>query len=285
MYGYKEFCRDILETAGVWVYVNGAQGNLATVEYIKAHESGEHETLTLALRAARIKAGVKPEEILAADCSGLGMYYLQNVNHVLPGDLKARHMKGLCRIIPLSQARVGCWVFMEYPANYKDPKLRGYTHHIGYIVAIENGVLYVVESGSHKSGVVKRRLSSGSLNGRWTSCGVFKQWDKDIFNESEAEEVLQIGDNNEQVGQLQDLLVAAGLGAGMDMAYRKQYGTKTAAAVEAAQGLLGIEKTGKADIQTVLGVAGLAATKKDAAFAMFKAQVRAEGAALQQLAK
>jgi cell wall-associated NlpC family hydrolase len=80
--------------------------------------------------------------LYAYDCSGLGMYYLQNETHTLPHDLSANGMKGLCE--KEETPRKGDWVF-----RLSDGKAT----HIGYMVSDTD----VVHAMGRKYGVVREK--------------------------------------------------------------------------------------------------------------------------------
>ena len=81
--------------------------------------------------------------LYAYDCSGLGMYYLQNETHTLPHDLSANGMKGLCE--KEETPRKGYWVF-----RLND---NGKATHIGYMVSDTD----VVHAMGRKYGVVREK--------------------------------------------------------------------------------------------------------------------------------
>lgn len=82
-------------------------------------------------------------ELRGYDCSGLGMYYFQNLTHVLPHDLSANGMMGLCEIV--DEPKRGYWLFR----TNEDGKAT----HIGYMVSDTE----LVEARGRAYGVVRRR--------------------------------------------------------------------------------------------------------------------------------
>lgn len=83
------------------------------------------------------------EVLYAYDCSGLGMYYLQNVTGVYPHDMSANSMMGECSMIekPVN----GSWLF-----RLND----GRATHIGYMVSDTE----CIHAAGRKLGVIKVRF-------------------------------------------------------------------------------------------------------------------------------
>ena len=80
-------------------------------------------------------------ELYAYDCSGLGMYYLQNVTGVFGRDMNANGMMGQCEAADLPKC--GCWVFRLGSD--------GKATHIGYLISDTE----VVHAKGRAYGVVK----------------------------------------------------------------------------------------------------------------------------------
>lgn len=80
-------------------------------------------------------------QLYAYDCSGLGMYFWQNVKHEYPGDMNAHGMMGKCNLYKETPKR-GWWVFHVN---------NGRATHIGYMV--DN--THVIESKGRRYGVTK----------------------------------------------------------------------------------------------------------------------------------
>lgn len=161
------------------IYVLGAQGQFYK-DYIKDGNDDafvtwitkrEHDDKTYIQRilthVAELKnANVNMGLVQCFDCSGLGMFWLQNVTSIYPGDLNANGMYSKCTPIEKADIKIGDWVFKTNPDN----KVKS---HIGYVVDIVNNVPQVVESRGRAYGVVKRALTASN----WDSYGrpeVFK---------------------------------------------------------------------------------------------------------------
>jgi peptidoglycan hydrolase-like protein with peptidoglycan-binding domain len=148
----QEFIDYLLSHVDKSIYVWGGQGqdlSSLTEQKIKDME-------TSASNAERaIKLWKERKDIPGAkafDCSGLGMYFLQNLKGVY-GDMTANGMKGKCQKLSKSQLKKGDWVFKCYAS--------GSAYHIGYIA---DDALNVVEAKGRDDGVIKRALSAGGWN-------------------------------------------------------------------------------------------------------------------------
>ena len=88
-------------------------------------------------------------ELFAYDCSGLGMYWLQNVKHIYKGDANANAMMGRCSDLTRTDPpKKGWWVFRQDDS--------GKATHIGYMVDGE----YLVEAKGRKYGVVVTKFAA-----------------------------------------------------------------------------------------------------------------------------
>lgn len=81
--------------------------------------------------------------LYAYDCSGLGMYYLQNVKKVYSHDMSANSMMELCEIV--TEPKRGYWLFRVNED--------GKATHIGYMVSDTD----LIEARGRIYGVVRRR--------------------------------------------------------------------------------------------------------------------------------
>ena len=82
------------------------------------------------------------EVAYAYDCSGLGMYWLQNLMHIYEKDMSANSMKGCCELVTSAPKR-GYWVFRCDSS--------GKATHIGYMIDDET----LIEAKGRAYGVVK----------------------------------------------------------------------------------------------------------------------------------
>lgn len=84
--------------------------------------------------------------LFAYDCSGLGMYYLQNVEKVYSYDMGANSMMKQCTL--MDEPKKGYWVF-----RLDD---RGKAVHIGYMISDT----YVIHAKGRAYGVCREKYSS-----------------------------------------------------------------------------------------------------------------------------
>jgi hypothetical protein len=152
------------------IYVWGAQGKAGpeiTEAWIRSRETGEaNAERAIAFWKKQAAAGYG-NVLRAFDCSGLGMYYLQNLEGVYKTDMSANSMMGKCQRITREQARRGDWVFRVDSA--------GKAYHIGYIV---DEALNAVEAKGRDDGVIKRHIDA--VKGRWNAYGRPEVFAKEI---------------------------------------------------------------------------------------------------------
>lgn len=142
-----EFC-DYLVTQVGQPYVWGGQHLKLTPETYEAvitrKESDAVNRLT-AINYCKARFDMGATVLYAYDCSGLGMYWLQNVKKILPKDLNANAMMQLCELVDKPQN--GFWVF----------RMNGdKASHIGYMVSDTD----VVHAKGRAYGVCRERYSS-----------------------------------------------------------------------------------------------------------------------------
>lgn len=142
------------------IYVWGAQGEMypaITEAWIKRMEtSSTNAKRAIAFWQKQVKAGYG-ELLRAFDCSGLGMYFIQNLYALTKGDRSAEGMRGMCIPIKRSELRAGDWVFR---VNSKDRAT-----HIGYVV--DNDKL-IIHAKGRDDGVVREFLNdNGSTYWNW----------------------------------------------------------------------------------------------------------------------
>ena len=157
------------------IYVWGAQGQKGqqiTETWIRGRETSDtNAARAIAFWKKQVAAGYG-DVLRAFDCSGLGMYWLQNVTGLWGSDRNANGMKGTCTIISKSECRRGDWVF------HLDGT--GKATHIGYIV---DAALNVIECQGRDAGVVKRPFSKG----KWVAFGRPKVFEAEIVAENEPD--------------------------------------------------------------------------------------------------
>lgn len=144
------------------IYVWGAQGQTGsaiTEAWIRNRETSiANANRAIAYWQKQVAAGYG-EVLRAFDCSGLGMYFLQNMHGLYKNDMSANTMLGKCQKIAKGDLRRGDWVFRV------DSK--GKAYHIGYVV---DDALNVIEAKGRDDGVVKRSLSASGAS-HWNAYG------------------------------------------------------------------------------------------------------------------
>lgn len=109
------------------------------IEVITKHEKNEdNREAVIAYCKAKFDDGATV--LYAYDCSGLGMYFLQNMKHIYKSDMSANSMMNQCEIVDAPKR--GYWVF-----RLND----GRATHIGYMVSETE----VIHAAGRKLGVVK----------------------------------------------------------------------------------------------------------------------------------
>lgn len=154
------------------IYVWGAQGQQGTAiteKWIRNREtSTANANSAISFWKKQCKAGYG-EVLRSFDCSGLGMFWLQNVKHLTPSDMSANSLYKKSKKITKAGLRVGDFVFYINSS--------GKATHIGYVV---DNDLNVIEARGRDYGVVKRGLSKGN----WKAYGRPTYW-----TESEVKEI------------------------------------------------------------------------------------------------
>ncbi len=108
------------------------------------------------------------DELFGYDCSGLGVYWLQNVTHIWKADVNANMMMHRCTDLDTAgPPRKGWWVF-----RLDDAKQRA--THIGYMIDDE----YLIEAAGRRYGVVKTKYRAND----WDAWGIPKVFADEIKN-------------------------------------------------------------------------------------------------------
>ena len=191
------------------IYVWGAQGQKSptiTEAWIKKRETSDtYYKKAVAFWKKQCDAGYG-EVLRAFDCSGLGMYWLQNIKKILKNDCSAHGLYGKCKKLTKADLRVGDFVFKLNSS--------GRATHIGYVADTS---LNVIEAQGRDYGVVKRSLSKGG----WKAYGHPPFWTEEEIAEIEGKEppepsgfiftrVLKYGCKGDDVVELKKLLTAKG---------------------------------------------------------------------------
>lgn len=134
------------------IYVWGGQGQTGkqiTEAWIKKRETTEvNAEAAISFWHKQVEEGYG-DVLRAFDCSGLGMYWLQNVKHIFKSDMNANALMGKCETVTAPKA--GYWVF-----RISDGKAT----HIGYLVDEKT----VIHAKGRNYGVVKEEFKAKSWN-------------------------------------------------------------------------------------------------------------------------
>ena len=104
--------------------------------------------------------------LYAYDCSGLGVYWLENLKHIWKSDANANTMMHRCTDLDTAGPPAkGWWVF-----HLDDQKTKA--THIGYMIDDE----YLIEAKGRKYGVVKTKFRASS----WDVWGIPKVFEDEI---------------------------------------------------------------------------------------------------------
>lgn len=186
--------------------------------------------------------------LYAYDCSGLGMYWLQNVEKLYRSDMNANTMMSKCELTTIKPKK-GYWVF----------RLDGRRAvHIGYMV----NDTYLVEAAGRRYGVVKTRFKSSNWD-KWGIPLIFKSQIVDPVDPEPTPEptgfvfkrVLKFGSKGEDVKQLKQLLYEAGYKS--LTLNNPNYLSKTVTVVKSYQKANGLKVDGQAGPQTIRSLGGI----------------------------
>lgn len=111
------------------------------IDVITKHEKKE-ENREAAIEYCKAKFDAGADALYAYDCSGLGMYFLQNLKHIYKSDMTANSMMNQCEIV--TEPKKGYWLF-----RLND----GRATHIGYLVSDSE----VIHAKGRKYGVARER--------------------------------------------------------------------------------------------------------------------------------
>ena len=160
---FLDYLHEQLENGSIYVW--GAQGqNHETISegWIRRMETSQtNADRAIALWKKRKQEG-KAEVLRAYDCSGLIMYFLQNLKGVYDYDMASNTIKGKCQKIEKAQLLPGDFVFRVYT----DGASKGRAYHVGIVVDAKRNV---IEAKGRDDGVVKRDIDAQA--GYWNYFG------------------------------------------------------------------------------------------------------------------
>lgn len=230
------------------IYVWGGQGQSiddgeVSDAWIRKKEMG-HTGVSVEQREKDIARDIKLRDKRkgqgkrAFDCSGLMLYFLQNLHHLVPGDLTANGLKKMCVKLKKAELRDGDLVFKCSMGGL------GSASHVG---AMANGK--IVESQNRDVGVVIRDISATG----WNWYGRLKiDWTPETPSTKYVlKRLLKKGCEGDDVKELQKMLIALGyknyLGKYLDDG---DFGSRTKNAVIAFQKNSGFTKK---DVDGIVG--------------------------------
>ena len=146
------------------IYVWGAQGQggeTISENWIHRMETSRNNADRAIALWKRRKAEGK-NALRAFDCSGLIVYFFQNLKGVLKSDTTAHGLKGMCSQISQTQLLPGDFVFRVYTSGTN----KGKAYHVGVVVDVEKNI---IEAKGRDDGVVKRPLNAQA--GYWNAYG------------------------------------------------------------------------------------------------------------------
>jgi hypothetical protein len=226
--------------------------NYKTVIHKVEKDSGGYDGLTYEQAVIEFceKLFKKGQKVLYAyDCSGLGMYWLQNIKKLYKSDMNANGMMSKCELHIDQTPKKGWWVF-----RLNDKSSRAV--HIGYMIDDK----YLVEAKGRKYGVVKTKFAKKKWH-KWGIPDIFKSQILDSESENHNEDrfvfnrILKYGCRGEDVKQLKQLLYEHGYKSLSRS--NPNYLSKTVSVVKQYQKDNGLAVDGKAGPQTIASLGGI----------------------------
>lgn len=240
----KEFNDYLTDQIGQPYLWGGQHTKLTPENYVDVIDRREEQVKNrLAVKKfceEKFRTGAKV--LYAYDCSGLGMYFLQNVKKVYSYDMSANGMLGQCERTDV--AKNGCWVFRTQ---------KGKAVHIGYMVSDAE----VIEAKGRAYGVVKGTYRAKD----WNIIGVPKCVNNDAPEPEQYAftRVLKYGAIGYDVIELKKLLIAHGFDKGITVGTKtsERFGSATRREVKKYQRSVGLRADGIAGRETISALGGL----------------------------
>ena len=251
---FLDYLEEQVRNHSIYVWgAQGQQGTSITEKWIKRRETSDtNYNRAVAFWKKQCAAGYG-DVLRAFDCSRLGMYWLQNVTHILKYDCNANTLYGKCKKISKGDVRVGDFVFHINSTTKR-------ATHIGYVVDTDKNV---IEALGRDAGVVKRQFRKG----KWVAFGRPPFWTEDEVREITGQpqepmdpdtfvfkRVLKYGCVGDDVCELKILLRGAGFD-NLTIGNRNYY-SKTKKTVKAFQKAHGLKADGKAGPETIAALGG-----------------------------
>lgn len=241
---FREYLEEQVKDGSIYLWGGQGEGlSKLTDSYIaKKETSSANAKRVIKLRDAR--KGKYPN-LKAYDCSGLGMYFLQNVKKAVSGDMTSNTMMGKCTAISKAKLEPGDFVFRVK---------NGKAYHIGYVV--DDG--YVIEAYGRDKGVIKRTLNAGGST-YWNAFGrspwIESAAAKPVVSWTVSRILKKATPNmkGEDVKNLQKALKAAGMSPGTIDGI---FGSNTGKAIKLFQKANALKADGIAGKDTVTALGG-----------------------------
>ena len=157
----QEFLKYLNKWVGIGIYTWGGQGELADEALIRRMETSPRN-IERAITLLRKRRAQGHTDIRMFDCSGLIVYFFQNLNGILHSDINAHGLKGMSSKLTQAQLRPGDFVFRLYTSGSE----KGRAYHVGVVV---DEAKNVIECKGRDDGVVKRPLNA--VAGYWNYYG------------------------------------------------------------------------------------------------------------------
>lgn len=237
------------------IYLWGGQGEtleMLTDSYIRKKEtSAVNAQNVIKLRNSR---QAQYPNLRAFDCSGLIMYYLQNLKGV-ESDMTANSIMNKCTRISKSEIGPGTFCFRVYTSGAD----KGKAYHVGVVV---DNSRTVIEAKGRTKGVVAGTMTStwnAFANPPWFDLSAVSETEKESSDEySFARNMKKLSPimAGTDVRNLQKLLIAKGYSCGTTGA-DGEFGSNTQSAVKAFQKANNLTVDGIAGKKTCLNLGGI----------------------------
>lgn len=226
-----EFCDYLYQQVNRAMYIMGGQHTrIARESDIDRYETGINR-INAKKTYRRIVKETGDPIVYAYDCSGLGMYWLYNLTHILKGDKTANGMMSISRRISANEVGRGSWVFKVYTSGTK----KGRAHHIGYCIGLDkNNNPRIVSAKGRAYGVVLGETG-------WNAYGIPNCLADECEKVFVQRRVLKKGLKGEDVKCLQSALNHHGFKLTEDGVF----GSATIKAVKAMQKKFGVDVDGQ----------------------------------------
>lgn len=258
LYEFIEYLNNEVKNGSIYVW--GGQGEKPTPDKIRRMETNQ-TNINRALNLYNKRKDKYPN-MKMFDCSGLGVYWLYNLKHIISGDMNAHMLMGACRTLAKSQLKKGDFVFRVKNGN---------AYHIGYVV---NDNLDVIEAKGRDDGVVKNGINAFGSS-YWNAFGRPEKYFPELASKTPSSATNPISTEykqgswscarllkltspytkGEDVTCLQKALAIKGFPCGSTGA-DGVFGQGTEASVKSFQKKNGLEADGKAGKNTITALGG-----------------------------